>query len=330
MTDLAPVMQAFFTDRLATQLQASPHTVASYRDAFRLLIRHASAATGRPPSELSLTDLDAPRVTSFLAWLKDARGNSAATRNSRLAAIHSLFAYASLHRPDQAAVIQRVLAIPQAKTVRKTVDHLTDAEAEALIASCGRTTRTGRRDHALILLALDTGLRASEITGLRTSDARTAGPGAHVHCLGKGRKHRATPLRAETAAILAAWTHETGGEPGSPLFPNPSGRPLSRDAIQKRVRLAAARAAEDCPSLAGKNISPHTLRHTAAVRLLKSGVPLPVISLWLGHEHTATTEVYLHADMETKQQALNRSTPLAADATPYRPDDALLAFLDNL
>ena len=329
MSALAPTLQAFFTDRLIRQRQASPQTIAAYRDTLRLLLTFAASRTGREPSKLDITELDAPFAAAFLDHLETERGNSVRTRNARLAAIRSLFRYAALRHPEHADLIGRVLAIPPKRCARNLVTFLTEQEVEALLAAPDRTGWTGRRDHALLLLAVQTGLRVSELIGLRCSDVHL-GTGAHVSCLGKGRKERITPLIRGTVAVLRVWLAERAGGPAEPLFPTSTGAPLSRDAVERRLAKYAASAAAVCPSLRAKRISPHVLRHTAAMRLLQAGVDTSVIALWLGHEHVDTTQIYLHADLALKERALARTTPPGARPGRYRPSDTLLAFLDGL
>lgn len=330
MTSLAPLLQTFFTDRLMTQRQASPNTIAAYRDTFKLLLGYINERTGKAPSSLEINDLDADTVTGFLTHLETVRGNSVRTRNARLAAIHSLFAYAALRHPEHAGTIQRVLAIPTARAQRKIVTWLDDTETAALLAACDQTTRTGRRDHTMIALAAQTGLRISELIGLTIADTHT-GTGPHVHCLGKGRKQRRTPLLPGIVAILNAWIAEHPGAPDDPLFTTSTGRPLSRDAIEHRIRATTHAAATACPSLTHKHVTTHTLRHTAAMRLLHAGVDTTVIALWLGHEHIATTNIYIHADMTIKENAIAKTTPLRTTPTRrYQPDDTTLAFLAAL
>ena len=329
MTALAPTLQAFFTDRLIRQRHASSHTIAAYRDTWRLLLSYAATQAGRQPSKLDLTDLDAPLIGTFLDHLERERGNSARTRNARLAAVHSLFRYAALRHPEHAEVIARVLAIPPKRYDKALVTWLTEPELAALLAAPDRSTWAGRRDHALILLAAQTGLRLSELTGLTTGDIHL-GAGAHVSCTGKGRKQRITPLTASTVAVLRAWLAERGGQPEQPLFPNRTGGRLSRDAIERRLAKHTTTAAACCPSLNAKTVTAHTLRHTAAMRLLHAGTDTSVIALWLGHEQAETTQIYLHADLELKERALARTTPLDARPGRYRPPDKLLAFLEAL
>ena len=329
MTSLAPTLQAFFTDRLARQRHASGHTIAAYRDTWRLLIGYASQHTSTQPSQLDLSDLDAPLVGAFLSHLEADRGNSPRTRNARLAAIHSLFRYAALRHPEHAEQIARVLAIPPKRYDKALVTWLTEPELAALLAAPDRSTWAGRRDHAMILLAAQTGLRVSELTGLTISDVHL-GTGAHVSCTGKGRKQRITPLTAGTAAVLRTWLAERGGQPAQPLFPARTGGPLSRDAIEHRLARHVTTAAARCPSLNAKKITAHTLRHTAAMRLLHAGTDTAVIALWLGHEQADTTQIYLHADLALKERALARTKPPAARPGRYRPADALLTFLEAL
>jgi len=329
VTDLAPILQGFFTDRLARQKKASPNTVAAYRDTCRLLLSFAQAKTGKAPSRLSLADLDATLVGAFLAHLEDQRGNGTATRNARLAAIHSLFRYAAPRAPEHATVISQVLAIPPRRRERAIVSYLTPQETDAPLAAPDRQTWHGRRDHALLLLAVQTGLRVSELTGLTRQDTHL-GAGPHVRCHGKGRKDRATPLTSQVVRVLRTWLAELGPGPGMPLFPAQAGGRLSRDAVERLVTKHATAAADSCPSIKEKHVTPHTLRHTAAMSLLRAGVDTSVIALWPGHEDPETTQVYLHADMTIKEQALARVQPPDTSPGRYRPPDTLLAFLDNL
>jgi integrase/recombinase XerD len=329
MTSLAPILQAFFTDRLMTQRHASPHTITAYRDTVILLLTFTARHTGKQPVHLDIADIDAPLIGAFLHHLEHHRGNSVTTRNARLAAVHSLFRYAALHAPEHAALIQRVLAIPAKRHDHANVSFLTADETHALLHAPDRTTWTGRRDHTLLLLTVQTGLRVSELNTLRRQDVHL-GNGPHVRCRGKGRKERVTPLTIQAAKTLRVWLTERRGQDTDPVFPSRRGTPLSADAIQRLVTKHATTAAATCPSLLAKNVTPHTLRHSAAMALLHAGVDITVIALWLGHETTQTVQAYLHADMKLKEQALSRTTP--TDTTPgrYRPPDHLLAFLNNL
>ena len=328
MTALAPVLQAFFTDRLIAQRQVSGHTVASYRDTFRLLLAFAQQRTGTPPCDLRLDDLDAGLVGAFLEHLRNDRHNGARTRNARLAAIHSLFRFAALRNPEHAALIQRVLAIPPARFDKTVVSFLTCDEAEALLAAPDRS-RWVARDHALLAVAIQTGLRVSELTALTRSDVHL-GAGPHVRCSGKGRKERCTPLTTQVVRVLRAWLDERSGGQGDPLFPPSRGQPLSRDAVELLVARHTGTAQAACPTLAAKTVSPHVLRHTAAMSLLHAGNDITVIALWLGHEHSETAQIYIHADQTIKQRALDRTTPPGIRPGRYRPPDKLLAFLEQL
>ena len=307
----------------------STHTIAAYRDTLRLLLGYVAGRTGLPPSRLDLTDLDAPLIAGFLDHLELERGNSVRTRNARLAAIHSLFRYAALAHPEHAETIARILAIPPKRFDRALVTYLTEAEVDALLTACDRGSWTGRRDHALLLLAVQTGLRVSELTGLTCRDVHL-GAGPHVACHGKGRKDRITPLTTDTVAVLGDWLGELSGDPLSPVFPTRQGRKLSRDAIEHRLAHYSRQAAAACPSLQGKTITAHVLRHTTAMRLLHAGVDTSVIALWLGHVSVDTTQIYLHADLHLKEQALSRTRPPAAAAGRYQPSDSLLTWLDQL
>lgn len=330
MSLLAPTLQAFFTERLTGQKHASAHTIAAYRDTIRLLLAFAAQHTTKAPSDLDIDDLGAPLIGAFLDHLEHERGNTIRTRNARLAAIRSLFRYAALRHPEHAATIQRVLAIPTKRHDQALVTFLADHELHALLDAPDQSTWIGRRDHALILLAAQTGLRASELIGLTCGDLRL-GTGAHVSCIGKGRKQRITPLTKQTATALRAWTRERAGQPDDPLFATSTGRKLTRDALERRLtKHAATAAAAACPSLNVKTVTPHVLRHTAAMRLLHAGVDTTVIALWLGHEQIQTTQIYLHADLAIKQKALARTTPPTAKPGRYQPADRVLTFLDTL
>lgn len=328
MTSLAPILQGFFTDTLA-QRRASAHTVAAYRNTFRLLLHHAQRELSKAPSALAVTDIDAAFVGRFLHHLEAERGNSVTTRNARLAAIHSLFRYAVLRCPEHALLIQRVLAIPTARHTTTDVCYLARAETDALLAAPDRTSPLGRRDHLILLVAVQTGLRVSELASLTCADAQL-GAGPHLRCTGKGRKQRCTPLTKSTARLLRQWINERRAAPTEPLFPARLGGHLSRDAIADLLAKYLPIAAANCPTLASKNITPHTLRHTAAMDLLAAGVDTSTIALWLGHASTKATDVYLHADMALKEKALARTAPRTQDAKRYRPTDSLLAFLENL
>jgi integrase/recombinase XerD len=329
MTLLAPTLEAFFTERLMTQRQASPHTISGYRDTMRLLLAFATEQTGKPPSRLDVSDLDVTLISAFLDHLEHNRHNTPRTRNVRLAAIRSLFRYAAFKHPEHADVIERVLALPAKRFDRALINFLTTDEVKALLAAPDRSTWTGRRDHALILTAIQTGLRVSELTGLRCQDVRL-GAGAHLHCRGKNRKERTVPLIPLTVKTLTVWLKERKGLPEDPLFPTSRGGQLSRDAVEwliaKHTRAATAR----CQTLHSKKVTAHVLRHTTAMTLLQSDISTMVIALWLGHEQESTTRGYLHGDLRLKQRAIDRTAPPGTRPGRYRASDSLLAFLDNL
>lgn len=329
MSRLATALQAFFTDRLLRERQASPQTVAAYRDTWRLLLRFAAEQIGKPPSALDFEDIDVPLVCAFLDHLEQNRGNSVRTRNARLAAIHSLFRYAAFRHPEYAATIARVLAILPKRFEREIVCFLTEAEVEALLEAPDHGTWTGRRDRALLLVAVQTGLRISELIGLRRDHVHL-GVGAHLLCHGKGRKERVTPLSAPVVKVLRAWLAECPASLSGSLFPTRKGKPLSRDAIERRVALHVTQAAAACPTLAKKNVTAHVLRHTTAMRLLEAGIDPTIIALWLGHERVDTTAIYLHAHLGIKERALARAQMPSARPGRYRPSDVLLTFLEAL
>jgi len=327
--DLPSLLQSFFTERLLRQRQASPHTIAGYRDSFRLLLQFAKERLGKAPSKIRVEDLDAPFLGLFLEHLEDVRKNSARTRNARLAAIHSFFQYVALEEPAFALHCQRILAMPNKRHERRPIEFLNREEFDALLAVPDLSTWLGRRDRALLLVAFQTGLRVSELIGLNCQDV-VLGTGAHVRCLGKGRKERCTPLRPETTTTLHAWLRERHGQLEEPVFPSIRGGRLSRDAIERLITKYTNIAKQTCPSLKRKKVSPHVLRHAAAMDLLQHGVDRSVIALWLGHESVETTQMYLHADMRLKEKALLRASPLGVKPGRYRPDDKLLAFLESL
>jgi site-specific recombinase XerD len=329
MTLLAPTLQAFFTTRLTSQFGASPRTIAAYRDSWRLLLTFISDTKRISPQRLDLAQLTADTVSEFLAHLETVRGNSVATRNARLAAIHSFYGYAAVQHPEHADTISQIMAIPAKRHRSTDVTYLTPEEIRALLDAPDQTTKAGRRDHALIQLAVTAGLRVSELTALSPDDLHL-GPAAHVACHGKGRKHRITPLDRQTSDILRRYlaTLTVGSDV---LFPTRTGTPMSRDAVAARLTLHAVHASGHCPSLSTKNITPHVLRHSAAMRLLAAGIDTAVIALWLGHQSIETTQVYLHADMKMKEDALARTTPTGTKTGRYKPDtDKLLTFLQAL
>lgn len=307
----------------------SPHTIASYRDTFRLLLQFAHQKLGKPASQITLEDLNAPFIGEFLDNLEQDRGNEVRTRNLRMAVIRSFFRYAALETPQHSGLVQRVLAMPSKRHERRLVGFLSRDEIDALLSAPNRNTWRGRRDHALLLIAVQTGLRLSEITALRHQDV-VLGRGAHVRCQGKGRKERCTPLAKSTVAILAEWIREQGSASTQILFPNARGGRLSSDTVQFLVSKYAAVAERTCPTLNAKRVTPHMLRHSAAMELLQAGVDRSVIALWLGHESVETTQIYLDADLALKEEALKKTTQLETPGLRFRPDDHLLTFLKSL
>jgi len=329
MSLIASTLQSFFTDRLVNQRHASSRTIASYRDSLRMLIVFVHDRTGKPPNTIDWQDLPPQTISAFLDHLETGRGNATRTRNLRLTAIRSLFAYASLRHPEHASLIQQVLAIPTKRYDKPIISFLTTPEIDALVAAPDQNRWEGRRDHALLLLAVQTGLRVSELTGLDRAHV-TLGTGACVRCLGKGRKHRAVPLTTATQAVLNGWMTERAGNREEPLFPTRTGRRLSTDAVQRLVRKHATTAAQHCPSLRPEQLHPHVLRHSCAMALLQAGVDTAVIALWLGHADIRSTNAYLHADMTIKQRALDLMTQPSSPPGRYKPSDPLLAFLEAL
>jgi integrase/recombinase XerD len=323
------LLETFFTRRLIAQRKASPHTIASYRDTFRLLLQFAEKQLAKAPSRLTIEDLNAPFLGAFLDHLESTRENGARSRNLRLTAIRSFFRFAALEAPQHSGLIQRVLVIPNKRQARPLVGFLTRPEIDALLAAPDLKTWLGRRDHALLLMAIQTGLRLSEITSIRQRDVILT-TGAHVRCEGKGRKERCTPLTKATVAALKAWIGEQGVDRTRILFPSLRGGQLSADAVQHLVAKYAAVARQTCPSLADRRISPHVLRHTTAMELMQAGVDRTLIALWLGHESAETTQIYLDANLTIKEEILSKTAPISTKPGRYRPDDDLLAFLKGL
>ncbi len=329
MTLIAPTLQSFFTDRLARHKRASEHTIAAYRDTMRLLLAFIQQRTGTSPAKLDWAQLDASTILAFLDDLEHRRGNTIRTRNARLTAIRSLFAYASLLHPEHAATIAQVLAIPAKRFDKATITYLNEAETRALLAAPDQTRWEGRRDLVLMLTAIQTGLRISELLSLNRGDI-TLGAGANLRCEGKGRKHRAVPLNEPARDALAGWLTRTGAGADQPVFTTRGGRRLSSDAARSRLDIHARKAAEHCPSLVGRKLHPHVFRHTAAMNLLHAGVDTTVIALWLGHADVRSTNAYFHADLAIKERALAQVAPTTVKIGRYRPPDKLLAFLESL
>jgi len=324
------LLERFFTQRLMAQRQVSPHTIASYRDTFRLLLQFAEKRLHKAPSVVALMDLDPPLIGAFLDEIETQRGNCARSRNLRFTAIRSFFRYAAFEEPTQSGLIQRVLAMPSKRYEKKLVGFLTRPEIDALLAAPEQNLWAGRRDHAFLLVAVQTGLRLSEMTGLCRKDV-VLGTGAHVRCVGKGRKERCTPLTRQAANVLKSWFHEHPRGANEIVFPNARGGKLSADGVQYLLAKYIAVARQSCPSLNSKRVTPHSLRHTAAMELLQAGVDRSVIALWLGHESVETTQIYLDANLALKEQALAKTAPAHTKPTGrYRPDDKLLAFLKGL
>jgi len=323
------LLERFFAQRLIAQRRVSPHTIASYRDTFRLLLQFVEKLLRKPPSRLALADLEPSLIGSFLDQLEKDRGNSARSRNLRLTAIRSFYRFAAHEEPAQSALIQRVLAMPAKRYVKKLIGFMTRPEIEALLAAPDLSTWIGRRDRAFLLVAVQTGLRLSEMTSIQREDL-VLGTGAHVRCMGKGRKERCTPLTKQAVDTIRAWLRELSR--GEVLFPSVRGGKLSADGVQLLLARHLATARQRCPSLKNKRVTPHVLRHTAAMELLQAGVDRSVIALWLGHESIETTQMYLDADLALKEKAMSKTTPFQ-DGKPvprFRPEDRLLAFLKNL
>ena len=329
MSLLAPTLQAWFTERLITQRNSSPQTIGAYRDTLRLLLRFAHEQTGKQPCQLDIDDLDAPMIGAFLTHLEQDRHNSVRTRNARLAAIHSLYRYMALRHPEHLQTIGRVIAIPFKRYEQNTVSYLDLDEIKALLRAPDRITWLGRRDHAMLLTAIQTGVRVTELVTLRICDV-SLGTGAHLKVLGKGRKRRTASLTRETVAVLCQWLKERQGEPEEPLFPTRQGRPLTRSGAGQLLAKHTATATIGCPSLKTKDVSPHALRHTNAMLLRAGDVDIATIALWLGHESIKTTRIYEHADPKLKEQAIARLAPFGIKPGRYRPTDTLLAFLEGL
>jgi integrase/recombinase XerD len=329
-SNLAPLIERYFTERLMRQCNVSANTIVSYRDTFRLLFTFAQAQLRKPPSALALNDLDAPFISAFLEDLETKRGSSVRTRNLRLTAIRSFFRFVSFEEPAYSAHIQRVLAIPGKRHDKREVHFLTRPEIEAILAAPDQSTWLGRRDHALLLLAAQTGLRLSELISL-DRDAIRLGAGAHVRCIGKGRKERCTPLASHARVAIQSWLKEPARRGATALFPNVHRGRLSADSVQSLLAKYVSVAGERYPSLKSKRVSPHVLRHSAAMELLQAGVDCSVIALWLGHESIETTQTYLHAHLALKEAALAKLKPYGrGQPTRFRPNDRLLAFLEAL
>jgi site-specific recombinase XerD len=329
MNALAASLQTYFTTFAHAQRDLSANTIASYRDTWRMLIKYLAETLAVPAETLDFDAVTATGITGFLDHLQHVRGNNAKTRNTRLTAIRAVLARALPDHPEHAATITQVLAIPPKRTTRPVVEFLTPAETDALLAAPDRQTSTGRRDHALLVMAVQTGLRIGEICSLTYTDIHL-GAGAHIACTGKGRRQRVTPLTKTTVATMTSYLTERRARPGVALFCGPHGRPLSRDALEHRLARHLAAAAVTCPGIATKHVTMHTLRHTCAMNLLTASVDISVIALWLGHADTHSTDAYLHADMAIKQKAIDRTRPPDVQPGTYQPEPDILAWLTAL
>jgi site-specific recombinase XerD len=322
-------VQAFFAQHLCQHKQASPQTIASYRDTFRLFLTFVKDTTGREPTALQGSDLDAPLVLQFLNYLEHQRGNTVRSRNMRLAAIRTFVRFLALRAPESLAIATRVLAIPVKRADKKLIGALTRAEVEALLAAPDQSCWVGRRDHALLLTLYNSGARVSEVTTLQRHQVCFGTP-TFLQLTGKGRKERTVPLWPHTSRTLQAWFAELGEDGGRTAFPNMRGRPLSRDGVAHLLQRATRKAVMGCPSLHTKKVTPHVLRHTTALHLLQAGVDIAVIALWLGHESIETTHVYLEIDLAHKEQALHKLAPIEGPMARFTAPDPLLAFLTSL
>jgi len=326
---LADLIESFFLERLMSQRHASHNTIASYRDTFRLLFQFVWKRSGKTPSNLCFEDLSPQCIVDFLGDLEKNRSCAARSRNQRLTAIRSFFQYASFKIPEKSGMIQQVLSIPKKRHDRSLIDFLNQNEIEALLAIPDQNSWIGRRDHLLLSTAIHTGLRLSEITGIRWSNV-ALGHGAHIKVVGKGRKERAIPLSKQLAAQLASWRKSEKAAIGDPVFPTQHGPKMSADAFQRMLSKYVSKARERCPSLRQKRVSPHVLRHSTAMRLLQSGVGQPLIALWLGHESVETTQIYLNADLKMKEKVLAKTAPLKGSYKKFQPSDRLMGFLQGL
>lgn len=329
MTQLAPTLERFFTVHLIQELNASRHTVLAYRDTWSLLLSYLQKETGTPPNRLDLSGFTSSTIGGFLTYLEEERGNSIRTRNARLAAIHAFFSYAAIHHPEHSQSISDVLNLPTKRSEHTNLTFLTEDEARALADAPTSQTWTGRRDRVLLLTAITTGLRVSELTALRWGGLNLHTP-AHLSCLGKGRRNRVTPLNKETRKTLLTWFDELSPNPSDPVFPSNRGTPMSTDAVAQRIKIHGVTASKSCPTLKRKHITPHTLRHTCAMRLLQNGVDTSTIALWLGHQSAETTQIYLHEDLGMKERALASINPTGIIPDSFTPSNELLAFLEDL
>ena len=325
----ATLLQDFFLRHLTAEKRVSPRTIESYRDTFRLLLRHAKKQLRREPVDLTLGDLDAPLLLGFLDSLENERGNSIRTRNTRLAAVKSFLRYAASREVTSLPVLQRSLAIPTKRCDKPVLGYLSRDEMDAVLEACDRSSWSGERDYVLLSLAYNTGARVSELIALKIEDVDVVRSPA-VRIMGKGRKLRTVPLWKETARLLRQWIDRLREPDDAPVFPNRWRRPMTRSGVEKRLRTIVVAASKKCPSLAGRSISPHTLRHSTAMHMLQGGVDIVSLALWLGHSSPTTTHGYVEADLAMKERALQKVLPPDQPAQRFRADDRLLAFLDTL
>jgi integrase/recombinase XerD len=326
----AMLVQRFFTEHLTHHRAVSPRTVAAYGDTFRLLLQFAERQTGKSPASLRLVDLDAKLVLAFLDHLQHDRKNGARSRNARLAALRTFLKYAAHHDLSALGIIEQALAVPMKRFDRPLLGFLTREEMQAILDSPDTATWAGQRDHALFTMLYNTGARVSEIIDLQVRNLILDTSPA-IHLMGKGRKQRSVPLWRSTVTVMRAWKRRMGAiADGEPLFPNRSGKAMSRSNVTQRLTLAVEAAAELRPELLARSISPHTFRHTTAMHLLQSGVDMSVIAIWLGHESPSTTHIYLEADLAMKERALGKLQPPVNASTRYKPPDRLMQFLQGL
>lgn len=331
---LARALRGFFADHLPRVRGASPHTVESYRDSLALLLRFVASRSGCPVVRLDVEVLGAQEVIDFLHHLETDRKNTAATRNVRLAAVHAFFRYLATEHPERLEQCQRVLAVPFKRARARVVEYLEYEEIEAVLATVDRTSRDGRRDYALMATMFNTGVRVQEILGLRACDIRFERP-AQVWVLGKGRKERLCPLWPQTADLLRTQLLEDGIDPPStnPVFRNRRGEPLTRFGVRYILKKYCERARATAPTLAHKRLHPHSMRHSTAVHLLRSGVDMVTISHWLGHASVTTTNRYATVDLEMKRKAIEKARPIgrrASGPAAWRADTSILEWLEAL
>jgi len=330
-TLVGPLLQSFFTEHMLSHRRASQQTVDSYRDTFRLLLRFLQQTAGKEPARLRIGDLDAPAILNFLDHVEQQRKNQIQSRNVRLAAIRSFFRLVALRDPASVHIVTRVLAIPLKRADKRLVGYLTRAEMDAILDVPDRKTWGGQRDYMLLLTFYNSGARVSEITSLKRSQVRL-GATSFLQLHGKGRKEREVPLWPKTARTLKLWLDALPASPDSPAFPSARGTPLSRDGVNYILQETVREAAKTCPTLSSKRISPHVLRHTTAMHLLQAGVDITVIALWLGHESPETTQIYVEADLKTKEQALRMIEWIAGEHLPdaHHPSAQFIADVFKL